>query len=105
MPNKKVFFLTNSSGRTRDDYVDKIKKLGFKECTRDMIYGSAYTTASYIRERYPEVKKVRIVGMNSIKKEMAEVGIESCGAEDDEGFVPSSHSMSLDEFEKYPLDP
>jgi hypothetical protein len=48
---------------------------------------------------------VRIVGMNSIKKEMAEVGIESCGAEDDEGFVPSSHSMSLDEFEKYPLDP
>ena len=42
---KKVFFLTNSSGRTRDDYVEKIRKYGFSGCTRQMIYGSAYTTA------------------------------------------------------------
>jgi len=42
---KKVFFITNSSGRTRDDYVEKIRKHGFQNCTREMIYGSAYTTA------------------------------------------------------------
>jgi len=42
---KKVFFLTNSSGRTRDDYVEKIRKFGFLDCTRENIYGSAYTTA------------------------------------------------------------
>lgn len=64
--SKKVFFLTNSSGRTRDDYVDKIRKLGFKQCTREMIYGSAYTTARYIKGKYPEVEKVRVVGMKSI---------------------------------------
>jgi len=49
--------------------------MGFKEVTREMIYGSAYTTARYIKEKLPEIKKVHIVGMNSIAKEMAEVGI------------------------------
>ena len=34
----------------------------------------------------PELKKVHVVGMNSIRKELLEVGIESRGAEDDEGF-------------------
>lgn len=71
-PNKRVFFLTNSSGRTREDYVNKIRAYGFTKCTKEMIYGSAYTTARYIRERYPDIKKVRVVGMNSIRKEMAE---------------------------------
>lgn len=99
-----MFFLTNSSGRTRDDYVDKIRKFGFKTCTKEMIYGSAYTTARYVNEKYPEVKKVRVVGMESIKKEMSDVGIKSCGAEDDEGYSKGK-SMSLDEFETYKLDP
>jgi len=97
---KKVFFLTNSSGRTRDDYVEKIRKYGFKGCTREMIYGSAYTTAKYLRERHPEIKKIHVVGMNSIRKEMAEVGIDSRGGEDDEGFN-NGKTMSLDEFEAY----
>ena len=101
---KKVFFLTNSSGRTREEYVEKIRKFGFKSCTKEMIYGSAYTTAQYLREKHPDIKKVHVVGMNSIRKEMAEVGIDSRGGEDHEGF---SHGkfMSLDEFEAYQLDP
>jgi len=48
----------------------------------------------------PEIKKVHVVGMNSIRKEMAEVGIQSRGAEDDEGFSDAK-TMSLDKFEAY----
>ena len=80
MPGKQIFFLTNSSGRTREEYAEKIRKFGFKTCTKDMVYGSAYTTARYLREQHPHIKKVRVVGMDSIKKEMAEVGIGSSGA-------------------------
>jgi ribonucleotide monophosphatase NagD (HAD superfamily) len=69
-----------------------------------MIYGSAYTTARYLKEKFPTIKKVHVVGMNSIRKEMAEVGIDSRGAEDDEGFAYSK-TMTLDEFESYQLDP
>lgn len=69
-----------------------------------MIYGSAYTTARYIKANHPDVTKVRVVGMKSISKELAEVGIGSCGAEENEGFV-GDRVMSLDEFEAYKLDP
>lgn len=65
-----------------------------------MIYGSAYTTARFIRENHPEVTKVRVVGMKSISQELAEVGIASCGAEDSEGFS-ADRVMTLDEFEAY----
>ena len=78
-PGKEVYFLTNSSGRTRDEYVEKVRKMGWKGITRYMVYGSAYTTARYLKEKHPEIKKVRVLGMNSICKEMAEVGIQSCG--------------------------
>ena len=52
---KQVFFITNSSGKTRADYQQRIAKLGFAGCTEAMIYGSAYTTARFIKERYPEI--------------------------------------------------
>ena len=98
MKGKQVYFLTNSSGRTRDEYADKIKKLGFGQCTRDMVYGSAYTTARYVKENYPEIKKVHVVGMKSIAIELAEQGIPSCGGEDD---LVGGRMMSLDEFEAF----
>ena len=103
-PEKQVYFLTNSSGRTRDEYVEKVKKMGWKGITREMVYGSAYTTARYLTEKHPEIKKVRVLGMNSICKEMAEVGIQSCGGEEDEGFKEGK-VMTLDDFEEYSLDP
>ena len=102
-PGKEVYFLTNSSGRTRDEYVEKVRKMGWKGITRDMVYGSAYTTARYLKEKHPEIKKVRVLGMNSICKEMAEVGIQSCGGEEDEGFK-SGKVMTIDDFENYHLD-
>ena len=103
-PGKQVYFLTNSSGRTRDEYVAKIKKMGWKGITREMVYGSAYTTAKYLREKHPEIKKVRVLGMDSICKEMAEVGITSCGGEADEGFRDEK-VMTVEAFEEYTLDP
>ena len=102
-PEKQVFFLTNSSGRTRDDYVEKVRKMGWKGITREMVYGSAYITARYLQEKHPEIKKVRVLGMNSICKEMAEVGIQSCGGEDDEGFK-DGRVMTIEDFENYTLD-
>jgi hypothetical protein len=35
---------------------------------------------------YPEIKKVRVVGMDSIRKEMKHSGIEAVGGEDNEEF-------------------
>ena len=47
------------------------------------MYGSAYITAHYLRSLHPDIKRVRVVGMNSICEELALVGIESVGGENE----------------------
>jgi ribonucleotide monophosphatase NagD (HAD superfamily) len=79
---KKVFFLSNSSGRTRNQMVDKFKKLGL-EVNKEQMFGSAYITAHYLSINHPEVKRVRVVGMDSICSELEFVGIESVGGENE----------------------
>lgn len=58
-----------------------------------MIYDAGYTTARYIKEKYPEIKKVFVIGANAICEELAELGIQSCGGEDH-----IQCGMSVDEF-------
>lgn len=47
------------------------------------MYGSAYITANYLNQFHPEIKRVRVVGMNSICSELSKLGIESVGGEDE----------------------
>ena len=63
--------------------VEKMKKYGY-ESVESQMYGSAYTTANYIAKHYPEIKKVRVVGGNSIKYELAQMEIKSIGGEDED---------------------
>lgn len=67
------------------------------------MYGSAYIVSQYLKENYPEINKVRVVGMDSIKKELEKVGISSIGGEDHEEF--EGRHITLDEFENYKIDP
>lgn len=81
-PNKKLFFVTNTTDITREDMAEKIRKYGFPRCTKDMIFTAAYTSAKYIKDTYPEVKKVHVVGMESNCRELADLGIKSCRVQD-----------------------
>eukprot|EP00347_Sterkiella_histriomuscorum_P020427 403337848 len=105
---KKIFFITNSSGKTRQQYLETFHRIGYQSCTAEQIYGSAYTTANYIKEKYPEVKKCRVVGMNSIRKELEFQGIESEGGEDMPIFESNQDVekkvMNIKDFENYSLD-
>jgi ribonucleotide monophosphatase NagD (HAD superfamily) len=58
------------------------------------MYGSAYLTAHYLKDYHPDIKKVRVVGMNSICEELAQVGIESVGGENEQ-ISYSSHADFL----------
>jgi hypothetical protein len=61
LPGKKVFFITNSSGRTRAEYAEKIRKFGFAEVKPEQVYSSSYTTARYLGQK-TDIKKVHVVG-------------------------------------------
>lgn len=80
-----------------------MQKLGFKSVSTEQVYGSAYVTSHYIKENYPDINKVRVVGMNSIRKELSRVGIDSIGGEDTEGF--EGRKITLEEYEQFKLDP
>ena len=62
-------FISNNDLVLRQQYIDDLaKKIGVDK-TRfdvDQIYTSAYLGAKYIKSTYPDTKKVRVVGMDSI---------------------------------------
>lgn len=59
----------------------------------EQLYGSAYVTAKFLEHEHPEIKEVRVVGHDSIKHELAEVGIKSEGGQDKEDCPSSENSI------------
>jgi len=75
---KKVLFITNNSTKTRHEYLEKLSKLGFS-ATADDIFGSAYTSALYLKHVHKITGKVYVVGNESMGKELSNVGINHFG--------------------------
>jgi len=69
-----VFFATNNSTATRDDYVQRLDKLGLGG-DADHIVTSAYATAHYLERLDPRPKDVYVVGANGLREEIRAVGI------------------------------
>ena len=66
-------FLTNNSSKSAKDYLAKILKLGLK-ATPDNITTSASATFFYLKKRYPNVKKVYVLGTASLREEFEDHG-------------------------------
>ena len=74
----KVSFISNNDLVLRQQYVkDLAKKLDISKSEIDYtsVYTSSYLGAKYISIKYPETKKVRVVGMESIVSELESLGI------------------------------
>jgi 4-nitrophenyl phosphatase len=71
----KIFFLTNNSTKTREQYVDKLKNLGI-ECNINEIMTSAYATKLYFKEKVKKNVNVLIIGGDGIDKELKEIGVK-----------------------------
>lgn len=71
---KKLVFLTNNSTRAREDYEERIKKLGF-EISIDEIIPATYATARYVAEKYKN-KKAFVIGSLGLIKELVLAGIK-----------------------------
>lgn len=74
---KKVFFCTNNSTKSRANYVEKCKKLGFGG-DKDEIIGTSYLAATYLKDMNYQ-GTVYVVGTNGVKDELDEVGIPCIG--------------------------
>lgn len=74
---KRIYFITNNSTKTRDEFVEKAKQLRFN-VGRENVISTAYLTAQYLKQRNFD-KKVYVVGSSGIGQELDLVGIRHFG--------------------------
>jgi 4-nitrophenyl phosphatase len=70
----RLFFLTNNSTRSRQDYADKLGRMGYP-AVPEQIMTSAYATGQYLRRQGAEGKKVFIIGEHGLAEEMTLAGL------------------------------
>lgn len=73
---KKICFLTNNSSRSLEDYLVKLKKMGF-QTNKNEIFSAGIATAEYISLNYPG-KSVFVLGTSALMYEFykAEIPID-----------------------------
>jgi phosphoglycolate/pyridoxal phosphate phosphatase family enzyme len=100
--NKKVYFITNNSTKSRNGYVKKFNSLNINVHV-DEILTSSFAAAIYLKEychlEYLDFslqgKKVFVVGREGIVEELSQMGIASFGANDFD-----EHKFSEEDFTK-----
>ena len=65
--------LTNNSSLSAKDYLHKITKLGLRG-TSDNIFTSSLATIAYLKKHYPMLKKLYVLGTQSLRNEFLEYG-------------------------------
>ncbi len=70
-------FLTNNPTKSVSDYLMKLDGLGIKASENNM-YTSSLAVIDYIKENYPEAKKLYIVGTASMIQQFEKAGFISC---------------------------
>jgi 4-nitrophenyl phosphatase len=81
-----VFFATNNSTATRDEYLQRLRELGLGG-DRDHVVTSAYATAHHLERRDPKPRDVLVVGAEALRSEIRSVGIHVRQA----GELPGAH--------------
>lgn len=70
-----LYFLTNNSTQSRQNYVDKLGRMGHAT-TADSVVTSAYATGLYMESIGAAGKKVFVVGESGLRHEMELVGLQ-----------------------------
>jgi len=76
-----LYFITNNSTRSRQNYADKLTAMGLPT-SPEQVMTSAYATALYLQALGAEGKNVYVVGEVGLREEMAAVGMRVLGEED-----------------------
>ena len=75
-----VIYLTNNSSRAGEDYIPRLRRLGFP-CSSENVYTSGMATAKYLARTYPG-RAVFPVGTRAFCRELRAYGVEVGYAED-----------------------
>ena len=68
-------FLTNNSSLSVEDYLDKLGRMGLP-VGRESLYTSTLFAADYLKQRMPGLKRLYVLGTESMKLELQRMGFE-----------------------------
>ncbi len=89
---REVYFLTNNSGHTRQQYAEKLCRMGFTAEPEQFIT-SAWVTGLYLQEHLPNAR-VFVVGEPGLKQELEGFGFEL--AEEPDQCLPDAVVVGID---------
>jgi len=91
---KKIFFITNTSSRSREQLSAKICGLGV-DCSSQECIPSCTFTADHIKRTHPDARRVYVIGGQGLVDELAQVGIESTGGPSEDRVQFSENEFTL----------
>ena len=71
---KKYIYLTNNSSRAGEDYIHRLRRLGFP-CEAENVFTSGMATAMYLNQNHPGAK-VYLAGTKAFYRELVNYGID-----------------------------
>lgn len=86
-------FLTNNPSKSIDDYLEHLEEMGIT-ATREEMYTTAIATIEYLRNNFPEVKRLFILGTSSMIREFQNAGFISTA--DDATDIPDAVVVGFD---------
>lgn len=86
-------FLTNNPSKSIEDYLKKLENLGIS-ATEEEMYSSAVATIDYLKNNYPEAKRLFILGTPSMIKQFEKAGYIS--TEDSAEDIPDALVVAFD---------
>lgn len=92
-------FLTNNPTRSVDDYLRKLSAMGI-EVPAERMFTSSRATIEHIRHRYPEVRRLFVLGTESMTDEFRRAGFDI--ADDDPADRPDMLVVAFDTTLTYP---
>jgi len=95
---KRFVYLTNNSSRSSNDYVNRMRGMGFP-CGRENVFTSGEATALYLRENFPG-KSVFLVGTEAFRRELLSFGIPVEYGEDSVVVAGFDRELNYDKLEK-----
>lgn len=78
---KKLYFFTNNSSKTTEQFAKKLTDLGYN-ASPSQIYSTSRAAPAYLREFYPSVSKVFLIGMPGYRSELEKAGYNVLKYED-----------------------
>lgn len=88
-----VFFLTNNSGATREQYAEKLQSMGV-EAQPEQFITSAWATALYLQRALDRGARLFVVGEPGLKQELCAAGFEVVESVEPE--IPAAVVVGID---------